>query len=1079
MSVLRSVEEVARLEALYQYKILDTEPETVFDDIARLAAYICGTSIAIVNLIDEKRQWFKARVGLNVSEMPRDVGLSYLCVEHGDVIVVPDTVADPVLASNPLVTSYPYIRFYAGMPLKTPEGHTIGTLCVIDSVPKQLAPEQVEALRALSRQVVGQLELRRNLFSLSRTTTQYQQAEASLRQAAAENLKLAQAMASVSDGVVITDPHQSDNPIIYSNLAFSRITGYSASEIVGRNCRFLQGAGTDRAVVADIRAAMDEQREIQTTLLNYRKDGTPFWNELKLAPVRSKQGALLYFVGIQTDITDRKLAEEERTQFLERERLARAEAEVARERITNILESITDAFFALDDDWRFTYLNHQGEHLLQRSKADLLGKSFWDEFPETVKASFYEEFKRVVLEQVSVQFETFYPPLNSWFAVHAYPAKAGLSVYFQDITERKQHEVERQQAQLALQESQQHLKLTLQAVKLGFWQLDLQTNELSVSNQCKANFGLAATADFSYQTFFERMHPDDRARVRESVQQALATLSDYEAEYRCVWSNGSIHWILAFGRPTYNSDGALIGMDGITLDITSRKQAEQKILEQAALLDVATDAIFVRSLDHQILYWNKGAERLYGWQAAEALGKNAIELLHRDDLTQLNEALKIVVAQGDWQGELTQVSKTGQAITIASRWTLMLDETGVPKAILIVNTDITEKKQLEAQFLRVQRMESIGTLASGIAHDLNNILTPILSSAQLLLMQNTLTDDRKQHFMKTIELSAKRGASLVKQVLSFARGVEGKRAVLQVRHLISEIQHIAFETFPKSIDLSVDSANDLWLVSGDATHLHQVFMNLCVNARDAMPNGGTLNIAANNFMIDESFARMHIEAQVGAHILVTVSDTGTGIPADALGRIFEPFFTTKDLGKGTGLGLSTVLSIVKSHGGFIDVVSEMGRGTHFKVYLPAIPMHEAPPVQDNELPHGKGELILVVDDEAMIRQTTQASLEAYNYQVLTASDGIEAIALYAQHRDTIRLVLVDMMMPSMDGMTTIRTLLKMNPQVRTLALSGLLSSTQISELEGIHTSTVLSKPFTTKELLENIHQVLEAQADIA
>jgi PAS domain S-box-containing protein len=944
MSVLRSVEEVSRLEALHQYQILDTDPETVFDDLAQLAAYICGTSIAIVNLIDEDRQWFKAKVGLAVSEMPRNVGLSYLCVEHGDVIVVPDTMSDATLAQNPLVIDYPYIRFYAGMPLKTPEGHTIGTLCVIDSVPKQLSTQQVAALRSLSRQVVGQLELRRSLLSLSHTKTQYQQAEASLRQAASENLKLAQAMASVSDGVVITDPHQPDNPIIYSNLAFSRITGYTATEILGQNCRFLQGADTDPAVVADIRAALDERREIQTTLLNYRKDGTPFWNELKLAPVLSQHGDLLYFVGIQTDVTDRKLAEAERTQLLERERLARSEAEAAGERVTNILESITDAFFALDDDWHFTYLNHQGELLLQRSKVDLLGKSFWDEFSETVKASFYQEFKRVVLEQTSVQFETFYSPLNSWFAVHAYPAKAGLSVYFQDIT--------------------------------------------------------------------------------------------------------------------------------------SRKQSEQKIREQAALLDVATDAIFVRSLDHRILYWNKGAERLYGWQAAEALGKNAIELLNRDDLTQLNEALRIVIEQGGWQGELAQVSKTGQVITVASRWTLMLDEAGVPKAMLIVNTDITEKKQLEAQFLRVQRMESIGTLASGIAHDLNNILTPILSSAQLLLMQNTLTDDRKQHFMKTIELSAKRGASLVKQVLSFARGVEGKRTVLQVRHLISEIQHIAFETFPKSIELSVDSAHDLWLVSGDATHLHQVFMNLCVNARDAMPNGGTLNITATNFMIDESFARMHIEARVGAHILVTVSDTGMGIPADALGRIFEPFFTTKELGKGTGLGLSTVLSIVKSHGGFIDVVSEIGRGTHFKVYLPAIPIHEALQAQDNELPLGNGELILVVDDEAMIRQTTQASLEAYNYQVLTASDGIEAIALYAQHRDTIRLALVDMMMPSMDGITTIRTLLKMNPQMKTLALSGLLSSTQISELEGIHTPTVLSKPFTTKELLENIHQVLEAKADV-
>ncbi len=501
-----------------------------------------------------------------------------------------------------------------------------------------------------------------------------------------------------------------------------------------------------------------------------------------------------------------------------------------------------------------------------------------------------------------------------------------------------------------------------------------------------------------------------------------------------------------------------------------RNQAEQKIREQAALLDIATDAIIVRDLENNILFWNKGAECLYGWQSDDVLGKNALKILYKDKSLQLEAALKNIFSKGEWQGELHQVTQDGTSIIVESRWTLVRDEAMQPKSILSVSTNITEKKQLEAQFLRAQRMESIGTLASGIAHDLNNVLTPILMTAQLLETQ--LHDDYSKRLLPVLIANARRGAALVKQVLSFARGLEGKFTIVQIKHIILEIKQILKETFPKSIEIYTDFPQYLGTLCGDSTQLHQVLMNLCVNARDAMPNGGTLTISAKNVCIDENYVRINLEAKVGSFIVVTVTDTGTGIAPEILDRIFEPFFTTKDIGKGTGLGLSTMIGIVKGHGGFVKVYSEMGSGTQFQVYLPAVDTPETLPTQNSELPLGNGELILVVDDEVAILEITKTSLETYNYKAITASDGIEAVAMYTAHHEQISLVLTDMMMPLMDGPTTIRTLKKINPQVKIIAVSGLASSDKLTQAASYGVKTFLSKPYTTKELLETIDGVL-------
>ncbi len=508
-------------------------------------------------------------------------------------------------------------------------------------------------------------------------------------------------------------------------------------------------------------------------------------------------------------------------------------------------------------------------------------------------------------------------------------------------------------------------------------------------------------------------------------------------------------------------------------ELAKCKQAEQKIREQAALLDIATDAILVRDLGNQILFWSQGAERMYGWKAHEVLEKNVIELLYKQISPQLEEAQKSVIEKGLWQGELYKITKEGKEIIVESRWTLMLDEQSRPKSILAVDTDITQKKHLEVQFRRAQRLESIGTLAGGIAHDLNNVLGPILMIAELL--QEKIPDFRSQQLLTEVKVSTKRGASLVKQVLSFARGMEGKRTVLQLRHLMLEIQQIAKQTFPKSIEVYTDIAPDLWAACGDATQLHQLLINLVVNARDAMPHGGSLRLCAENLLIDQNYAQMHLDAQVGPYIAITVADTGTGMPPETLERIFEPFFTTKELGKGTGLGLSTVMAIIKSHGGFVNVYSQVGKGSQFKVYFPAVEGSQKQQAEDLELPKGRGELILVVDDELAIREITKISLETYNYKVLTVSDGIEATALYAQQKNNISVVLMDMMMPSMDGATTSRILQKMNQQIKIIAVSGLVSSERVSGTMGTGVKAFLSKPYTTQELLKTLHSVLRAK----
>lgn len=521
--------------------------------------------------------------------------------------------------------------------------------------------------------------------------------------------------------------------------------------------------------------------------------------------------------------------------------------------------------------------------------------------------------------------------------------------------------------------------------------------------------------------------------------------------------------------------GVVLHLRDATADVTAREQEREttrRLEEQAALLDIASDAIIVRDLDHRVQYWNRSAAVLYELPAAEALGRPVTELIYHE-LDEFEGAVAELMREGYWAGELMQRSSTGRLIVADCRWQLVYDEDGAPRSVLCVNSDITDYRKEQEARARSQRMESLGTLAGGIAHDLNNVLTPILMSAQLLALDER--DPGRRELLTTLESSVKRGAEMVRQVLAFARGVEGRRDDVSMDALFDDIVAYARDVLPSSISLSVSRPTALPSSTGDVTQFMQVMINLILNARDAMPGGGHLDLVAAQERHDTEIVSVGHTANPGEYVVFVVEDSGVGMPAEVANKIFEPFFTTKEAGRGTGLGLSTTLAIVRSHGGFIKVYSEPDHGTSFRIGLPvssAAPREHGDQPAGDPMPLGEGELILVVDDEEFIRRITCQTLEAHGYRTLNAANGREAIDLIEAEDASVDLVLTDMMMPVMDGAATSAYLEEHHPEIPIIAASGLTSHAGSSGSVGMGISRFLPKPFTTSLLLTTVRDTL-------
>jgi PAS domain S-box-containing protein len=687
----------------------------------------------------------------------------------------------------------------------------------------------------------------------------------------------------------------------------------------------------------------EDRPRIRAAIAACAEHGTPFDLELRLKTaadrliwvrvigeaVRDGSGAIAWLEGAIQDITARRTAEEE----------ARRLAHV----VSDTLEHISDGFVMIDRDWRFAFMNREAERQTARVRDSLLGRNLWEAYPEMLGTVFEMSYRRAMDENVTVEFEAWFEPLQSWFSIRVYPAPQGLAIYFYNITEQREA---RDQARV----SEERFRLLARATNDAIWDTDLLTHRTWRNEGFETLFGQKTDGDEAVDHWSTSIHPDDRQRVAEGVERAR----------------------------------------------------------------------------------RDGAE--------------------------------------SWSDEYRYLRQDGSVAHVFDRGYIIRDETGRAVRMIGGMSDLTERKKLEAQFLRAQRMESIGTLAGGIAHDLNNILSPILLSVGLLKDGETAPD--RITLLETIETSGRRGSDMVRQVLAFARGVEGKRMQVNMRHLFRDVQKMMRESIAKNIDVSFSAPSDLWSVTADVTQLHQVLMNLCVNARDAMPEGGTLSVVAANQVLDEIYTGMIGELSPGPHVAVTIADSGTGMSLETQERIFEPFFTTKELGKGTGLGLSTVLTIVKSHGGAIDVHSEVGNGTRFTILLPAVATPSEGVVKtETPLPYGHGELIMIVDDEEKVRTLTRATLEKFGYQVVEAKHGAEAVALYAQHRDTA-VVITDLAMPIMDGFATMVALRAINPMLRLIASSG--QSTKDGETRARESGMrmLLSKPYTVDVLIRAVDDVL-------
>ena len=934
-----------------------------------------------------------------------------------------------------------------------------------------------------------------------------------------------------------------DGHITYANDLFCQVSGYERHEMLGQSHRMLtigkQEPGFMRAVWRSISAGKVWHGEI----CSRRKDGSRYWVETTVTPFLDSAGEMYQFAAIQTDISHIKATEAalrtqrdmQRVVSLSAAALMAAAPGQTHAALAQVLQESGQRLQA-DRAYLYTF-SRDGLHtnnaqvwsgpgvtpLSPRALRIPLERLPWMrerfvqqdglQIADVMAMPDEARSDQAVLLDGRIGSIVLLPLLrgDKPFGFLAYSMQDRARLWGDEEIELLKvlrdvmaSALARTWADAALRKSESRLNFLVASSPVVIHTREVQAPHALryVSPNVQPLMGLAP-ADLTDQADLVacRVHPDDAAQVAAALPQILDR-GELRIEYRLRMGNGQHRWVQEQSRLVRDRAGEPQEIIGYWMDITERKQYETElaafnlelerrveaqtrdVLASERLAQVTLDALGVRLVildgDGEIVAANRAWRDFYGGRTPESVGnylrycEQMDRTIGRNAATHLAPGLRAVLSGA----ELSYLQEYSQKLDGEPHWFVCrIERFGTEEAprVVVSHEDITTFKNAERAQLRSQRLESLGTLAGGVAHDLNNALAPVLMGMSILKEQY----QQESKLFDMIQGSAQRGADMVRQLLTFAKGAEGERVSVCPEQVVREIERLMKGSFPKNIQLQVHSDEVLPTVVGDPTQLHQVLLNLCVNARDAMPDGGTLSVRAQSVELDAVYARSIPDAVAGRYLALRVSDTGTGIPPDILDRIFDPFFTTKGADKGTGLGLSTVLGIVKSHGGFVQVYSQPGEGTVFSVYLPTAASEAnqqvpAPASELAEVLRGHGETILFVDDEAAVREVGRTVLERLNYRPLLAKDGADGLVRAAEHRATLRAVITDLHMPLMDGLAFVRALRRVLPDVPVVVASGRMDEASAAELLRHGVTRRLDKPFTASQLARELKRVLGA-----
>ena len=758
---------------------------------------------------------------------------------------------------------------------------------------------------------------------------------------------------------------------------------------------------------------------------------------------------------------------------------AHIKATNAEQQRLNMLESISDAFFALDEHWNFTYLNHQADVLLERPGKELLGKNIWQEFPQAVGSEFQRQYQHAVQHRQTARLQSFYPLLGKWFDVSAYPITDGLAVYFRDVTGERARQEQLRLIDAALSRQNDIVMITEADV------LDAPHGPRIVYvNRAFERITGYTRSEAIGQTPRMLQGPETDQHQLRQIRDALRKKKPIRSEVLNYSKSGLPYWLEFDITPLFDNTGHCTHFVAVERDITQRKQQEAKLREaqeRFQLISRATnDVIWDWDFVSDTLWWNDSMMHVFGHPQSELeLGPESwTNRIHPDDLQQVLESIHDVIDGTEelWSKEYRFLRRDGESAFVIDRGFVIRDDTG--KAIRMVGSmlDITERRETEQRLRESQKLEAVGHLTGGVAHDFNNLLTVIMGNAEL--MSELSVDPVLQPMAKMTLSAAQRGAELTSRLLAFARRQPLDPKATDINQLVTAMKALIRRTLPENIELEFVTDPDLGIADIDAGELDTALLNLVVNARDAMHIGGKLTIETTNAVLDEHYAARHTEVVPGDYVMIGVSDTGAGMTAETVNRAFEPFFTTKAVGKGSGLGLSMVFGFTKQSGGHVKIYSELGEGTSVKLYFPrvkdnALPNH--PAVVDAPL-QGGTEHILIAEDDDLVLQHLEGQLRLLGYRVTAVTSGPAALTVL-QTRSDIDLLLTDIiMLGGMNGRELADRARNLRPSLKVLFTSGYTENAIVHHGRLDPGVDLLSKPYTRLELATKVRGVLEKSA---